>query len=376
MMQDPGTLAGGAVSLPATSHKSVPNSQDRDAAIDFLRAGCILYIVGYWHLVPYTETFPGYANSLTECIKDIALGTFVFCSGLLLAGRRIALTRAAVSAFYMRRVVRIYPLYVVALLLFGAAGLADRTVIMNAILLLPMFNPPAPYTLWFVSMIMTFYLVTPLLVRLAEFPQRYLLTGILLLACAVLVHERIHTLDTRMIQYLPSFFFGIAFKRVAGLERLLRYRAALLLVLMIPAFLLYQLQHGAGAYAAIGRVPAVLVGTLLLFQTTALLVGRYNSRGVLRIAYASFCIYLFHRVIFQLSIDLYYPADGFARLAYLLGVALPATVVISYYAQLAYDRSLQASVAAREPFRKYGTSLTRQSELLRYTTGNCHPFRS
>lgn len=344
MMQDPGTLAGRTVSLPALpaiSHKSAPDGQDRDATIDFLRAGCILYIVGYWHLVPYTDAFPGYANSLTECLKDVALGTFVFCSGLLLAGRRIALTRAAVSAFYMRRVVRIYPLYVVALVLFGAAGLADRTVIVNAILLLSMFNPPAPYTLWFVSMIMTFYLATPFLARLAEFPYRYLLTGILMLVCAVLVHERVHTLDTRFIQYLPCFLFGIAYKRMAGLERLVRPRTALLLVLMIPAFLLYQLQHGAGGSAAMGRIPAVLVGTLLLFQSTTLLARRYNSPGVLRLAYASFCIYLFHRVIFQLSIDLYFPADGVARLAYLLGVALPATVVISYYAQCAYDRSLQ-----------------------------------
>lgn len=87
-----------------TEH-GVPITQARDTAIDVLRAGCILYIVGYWHLVPYTEAFPAYANSVTECLKDIAFGTFVFCSGLLLAGRRIVLDRASIAAFYLRRVI-------------------------------------------------------------------------------------------------------------------------------------------------------------------------------------------------------------------------------------------------------------------------------
>jgi len=311
-------------------------------AIDFLRAACILYIVGYWHLVPYTEAFPGYANSFTECIKDIALGTFVFCSGLLLAGRPIALTRASLAAFYQRRVLRIYPLYVIALLLFGAAGLADRGVLLNAMLLVSMFNPPAPYTLWFVSMIMTFYLVTPLLVRLADFPRLYLLAGFLVIISAVLVYEEIQTLYTRMIQYLPCFLFGIAYKRMVRLEDLIRPRTVMFLTLFIPAFYIYQLQHGAGGDAALGRIPAVLIGTLLLFHSSALLAGRHKALGVLQISYASFCIYLFHRVIFQLSIDLYFPGDGYAQLAYLLGVVLPATVVISYYAQLAYDRSALA----------------------------------
>jgi peptidoglycan/LPS O-acetylase OafA/YrhL len=314
----------------------------RDVSIDLLRAACILYIVGYWHLVPYTEAFPGYANSITEGIKDTALGTFVFCSGVLLAGRPIALMRVSLVAFYQRRVLRIYPLYAIALLLFGAVGLADRDVILNAMLLLSMFKPPAPYTLWFVSMIMTFYLVTPFLVRLADYPRLYLLASLVIILCAVIIHQETHPLDTRLIQYLPCFLVSIAYKRVVRLEQLIRSRAAVLLALFIPAFYLYQLQYGAGSVAALGRIPAVLIGTLLLFHAAALLAGRCNARAVVWVSYASFCTYLFHRVIFQMSIDLYYPAEGYARLVYLLGVVLPATVVISYYAQLAYDRGAQS----------------------------------
>ncbi len=316
----------------------------RDAAIDVLRAGCILYIVGYWHLVPYTEAFPGYANSVTECIKDIALGTFVFCSGLLLAGRRIGLDRASVTAFYLRRVVRIYPLYALALLLFGMAGLADRDVIVNALLLGSMFNPPAPYTLWFVSMIMAFYLVTPLWVRLADSPWHFLATALLLLAAAVFVHERVHALDTRIIQYLPCFLLGILYTRMDAMKRVHVTRESLLLVLFIPVFLLYRAQYGAEPADALGRIPAILVGTLLLFRFAGLYAGRFASPVVLRLAYASFCVYLFHRLVFQWSIDLYFPAAGITRLTYLLAVVLPATLVVAYYTQRAYDYGAQVAV--------------------------------
>jgi len=317
----------------------VPDGQQgRDAAIDFLRGACILYIVGYWHLVPYTNAFPAYANTYTECVKDIALGTFVFCSGLLLAGRRIELTRSGLAAFYLRRVLRIYPLYVIALLLFDLTGLAGKADIVNAVLLLSMFIPPAPYTLWFVTMIMTFYLFTPFLVRLADYPGYYVLGGIALLAAGVLVHGQIHSLDTRIIQYLPCFLLGVAWKRIPGLERLLGARSGLLLALLVVTFLLYRLQHGAGAAAALGRIPAVLAGTLLLYQSVRPLSDRLHSPLIWRLAYASFCIYLFHRLIFRFSSDLYFPDGEYQRLAYLLAVVLPVTVVVAYYVQRVYDR--------------------------------------
>lgn len=316
----------------------------RDAAIDVLRAGCILYIVGYWHLVPYSEAFPGYANSVTECIKDIALGTFVFCSGLLLAGRRIGLDRASVTTFYLRRVLRIYPLYALALLLFGMVGLADRDVIVNALLPISMFQPPAPYTLWFVSMIMTFYLVTPLWVRLADSPRYFLATALLVLAAAVFVHARVHALDTRIIQYLPCFLLGIAYARIAAFKRMLDRSALLSMALFSAAFLLYRTQYSTEAGAALGRIPAILAGTLLLFRFAGQYLGRFGSPTVLHLAYASFCVYLFHRVIFHWSIDLYFPVDGAARLTYLLAVVLPATLLVAYYTQRAYDYGTRVAV--------------------------------
>jgi peptidoglycan/LPS O-acetylase OafA/YrhL len=340
VVKDDGGLNTGEAVSP--QQKPARGGQGRDAAIDFLRAACILYIVGFWHLVPYTQSFPGYANVYTECIKDIALGTFVFCSGLLLAGRPFTMSWPDLAAFYRRRVVRIYPLYLVALLLFGVAGLAGHAVILNAIVLLSMFRPPAPYTLWFVSMIMTFYLVTPLLLWLVRSPRVYLPAGIALLVLGIPVHLYVHPLDTRILQYLPCFLLGIAWQRYPLPEPVYARRFVLLVAGMLVAFLLYRLQHGQELYAALGRIPAILAGTMLLYQFVDRYSGRLQSQLVARMAYASFCIYLFHRLVFHYSIGLYFPDGEYWRLAYLLGVVVPLIVVVSYFTQLFYDRVQRA----------------------------------
>jgi peptidoglycan/LPS O-acetylase OafA/YrhL len=322
-------------------HTAVPAAGTRDPVIDVLRVACILYIVGYWHLVPYTEAFPGYANSVTECIKDIALGTFVFCSGLLLGGRRLGGDHVSVMRFYGRRVLRIYPLYALAVLLFGVSGLAGHDEVVAALLLVSMFDPPAVYTLWFVSMIMTFYLMTPLWMRLAEVPRYFLTHGLFLLAAAVCVHAWIQPLDARIILYLPCFLSGLAYARWPVIGRMLDGLTLPLLAAFCAAFVLARIDFGADALAVVAGIPVVLAGALLVFRFADRYLGRFGSPGVQRLAYAGFCVYLFHRVIFQWSIGLYFPADGLARLVYLLAVVLPVTLAVGYGIQWTYDRGVQ-----------------------------------
>ncbi|MGB5733069.1 MAG: acyltransferase family protein, partial [Thiohalocapsa sp.] len=125
----------------------------RDIGVDFLRAASILYIVGYWHLIPYTEALPGYANLYTASLKFITLATFVFCSGFLLARQPVTLDLSTLRSFYSRRLLRIYPLYFLALLLFLVAAIAPAKQLLDGALLISMFQPPPLPTLWFITMI-------------------------------------------------------------------------------------------------------------------------------------------------------------------------------------------------------------------------------
>ncbi len=57
-----------------------------------------------------------------------------------------------------------------------------------------------------------------------------------------------------------------------------------------------------------------------------------------KLAYVSFCMYLFHRVIFRLLLNLYSPDSNYARVVYLTGLGLPLIFTISFYFQKYYDR--------------------------------------
>ena len=188
-------------------------SSERNNAIDVLRAFCVLYIVGYWHLFPYSSAFPGYANHYTEGLKELVLGAFALSSGYLLAQRDIGLSAREVLSFYRRRLVRIYPLYLLAVILFGVAQIASVEQVIHAALLTSMFTPPALPTLWFITMIMFFYLAAPFLIHVSGRVTGCLLLGGAIWLAFALYHLVVNPIDVRILMYFPAFLFGILLHR-------------------------------------------------------------------------------------------------------------------------------------------------------------------
>lgn len=319
-----------------TVNKVPPDN--RDPGVDLLRAMSMLYIVGYWHLVPYARAYPDYANIVTECLKDISLATFVFCSGLLLASRCFELNLRGLMTFYQRRIVRIYPLYLLSLMLFVGIGLVEWSSVFNAVLLRSMFNPPAPYTLWFISMIMVYYLATPFLVVLAEDWQHYLVVSLALLAALIVYHLRVNEIDTRVILYLPCFLFGIQLAKSKITQIWLKRHRDWMAILLVPSFLLYQNTYDNGSLSStINSIPMLLVGATVVYLQVDRLIAIVPVRACLSIAYASYCMYLFHRPIIFFAINLYFPVGGTSRIFYLVILVLPLVFIVSYYLQKSYD---------------------------------------
>lgn len=314
---------------------------DRNNAIDLLRVLCIVYIVGYWHLIPYTTWLPGYANHITEAIKDIALGTFVFSSGLLLARRDVQLRLGDFLDFYQRRVVRIYPLYLFALLVFGLAGLASAPVILKAALLVSMFAPPAPPTLWFITMIMFFYLLAPLLIWAAHRPARFLILCAGILFCCLAYHYVVLPMDSRLFLFLPSFAAGIYLQRNSHLHQYLHRHRLYLLAALIPAcWLGLPAGNGFDLEVSLLRAPMTLLGAALCVVYAERQFGHLHSPIILKLSYASFGVYLFHRPIFELARRIYFPTDGFDQALYLLLVAVPLSFIVAYWVQKGYDTGM------------------------------------
>ena len=144
-------------------------SHARNAAVDLLRGLRMLYIVGFWHLMTYTDAFPGYSNPVTKHLTVAILAVFVFVSGLCVAASFERGGRDS-GVFYRKRFVRIYPLFLLAAILFFVAHLTNPAALLRAIFLLSPLVGKQPPTLWFIANLCLYYLLLPVIAgRSADF---------------------------------------------------------------------------------------------------------------------------------------------------------------------------------------------------------------
>ena len=124
----------------------------RNQAIDLLRGGSMLYIVGFWHLLGYVDGIDGYKNAVTYRLTIAVLGLFTLMAGCL-AGRREVRGGADLLRYYRDRAVRILPPYALALVLFVPTGLLQWPDVGRGLLLLPAFDGQPLRTLWHVNVL-------------------------------------------------------------------------------------------------------------------------------------------------------------------------------------------------------------------------------
>ena len=310
----------------------------RNTAIDLIRGASVLYIVGYWHLFNYTGAFPGYYNPLTLRLTVIILAVFVLVSGYLIGAKAIDPGRNNIVNFYKTRLLRIYPPFLLAILLFYFLNIADIPTLAKSAALLSMFVGPAPPTLWFVTMILLFYIVAPLLIHLSGNVTRYVLVCALLVTGMLVGATLLNTVDARLVIYCPAFVAGVL---------LARHKVWLYGMNMGVMALLFVASVGisAGNIAPVEHsflsIPLALVGSLLVLAVAAKSeerVGRYGS--ITFLSYASFFMYLFHRPVYAVLRRMYFPTSGALQIVYLVAVCLPCIVAVSAMAQRAYDRLL------------------------------------
>ena len=181
----------------------------RKAPIDVMRAVSMLYIVGFWHLLDYTKVVRWHYNPVTYRLTIGALSLFVLISGFLTGRKDGDLGRGEIWRFYKTRFWRIYLPFVIASGLFLAAGINDTLVLVKGVTLVAMLLAPAPWTLWFVSMIALFYLIAPLLIGLRENEVAYIVLCTAIVGAMILYQAETGRMDMRLILYFPCFAAGI-----------------------------------------------------------------------------------------------------------------------------------------------------------------------
>jgi len=312
----------------------------RRTDLDALRGFAILYIVGFWHLRGYSDALSFLKTPATLFLTRLVLGLFTFVSGYLMAAQYTFSDGSQVLAFYRRRFVRIYPLYLAALSGFLALGLVELQSVIPAALLVNTLLDVHVMTLWFVSMLAILYLLTPVYLYRFSLARTALLTGALW-AVLVIVHETTDLVDPRLPQYLVSFVAGIVLAHRPRWEKRVQSGSALVACALIlgVTFMLFDRKENPLQIALVdGAILASIPLCLALGQTLA---GWMPQQALSALSYAGFVTYLVHRMTFELGVRLYQPAGLAGSILYLGGIVLPLTFLAGFGIQKGYDRVIQ-----------------------------------
>lgn len=309
----------------------------RDHSLDIARASAMLYIIVLWHLIGYTSAFSlvPYGG---EYITSVFLGLFFVISGYLLDAKYRITDPGALKRFVDSRVLRIVPLYALALGTFVILGYCTPRTALLALFGLSVFIPPQPTTLWFVAMLLIFYLcflVSGRRYRYVAWAAFY--------ALVVTAAQFYNGIDSRLILYFPCFVFGIFLHERGRSTRITRGGVALF-CLTIAALLLPKAPHPF--VQTVLTISLAVSGAVTILALCSRLA---RNRGVIAvtgfIAYSSMVAYLFHRQIMHVFIYFYWPEQPYVQLLYVLFLCTPVVILFGYAGQKLYDLCLHALTA-------------------------------
>ena len=315
--------------------------ENRNIGIDLLRGLCIIYIVCFWHMLNYTNAVPNYNNIVTYRITWIILATFVFISGYFIGQGAFEIKKQYIVSFYTKKVIRIYPLYLSSIMLFMYLGLLDLKTSIKAILMVSMFLRPSPPTLWFVTMIMTFYIISPVLIFACKNIKliTIIIMYVIFSSLCMLYYYFTFFLDVRIIMYLPAFIFGL-FVAINGESKVDNKYLFIALFIGILGILISFLSNTQ--YIAVNWLLATMMVTIFpYFLFIAFRKIPFHNikiiRLVISLSYSSYCMYLFHRPIYVFFTEKYFPSSDSLQLIYLLVFCFPCIAIFSFSVQKLYD---------------------------------------
>ena len=136
----------------------------RKPEFDCIRALCMVWIVAVWHMAYYVPQISFVENSMmARKITNGVLATFMFCSGMF-CGREGINNLQEVKNFYIKRFIRIYPLFFVSCVSMLILGSFSRRTFIFTVSGLAYITGERPLTIWFLSMLIFFYVLTPVII--------------------------------------------------------------------------------------------------------------------------------------------------------------------------------------------------------------------
>lgn len=184
---------------------------------DVLRSLAVIWIIAIWHLANYfnAHSFLGEItnNELCRNVTYIMLSLFMFLSGLFTNTKFENIND--VKGFYLKKVKRFYPLYVLATLTLYITPTPHDMSFYTSLgqLIMSLFGVStllnnAPSTLWFMDMLLFFIMITPVL----TWKNNKVREIIVMSAIFILIYvasRKMNVIDSRFLRYSPFYFGGL-----------------------------------------------------------------------------------------------------------------------------------------------------------------------
>ena len=315
-------------------------NKDRILFLDTARSLAMLWIVCYWHVKDYvevSETREALSLFGDFYITDVMLGLFMFLSGFFMAKYTFTHERD-IANFYKKRLTRFYLLYALsAILLFiigfnRGFGLLITTLTVSSTYILPQ-----PQTLWFLSMLASFYILTPLLLK--DDCKVLIVRSLQIFSGGVILHLLLPKgIDTRFFWCFPLYCIGIYFGKKRRLMNLITTKTIGISSTMILIVLLILLQN----YYQNNLLLHYLVlpfGIISILNISKFITKLPIEKVIEIIAYCSMCAYIFHRVFYSVLKKVIYGIIGYDfSYPFCFMVFIPVCLIGSYLIQMSYDR--------------------------------------
>lgn len=318
----------------------------REYRFDVVRVVCMTYLVTFVHLYQYiypegrmTSWQPASIGMAHAC-----LGVFTFVSGYLL-GTKYSFGQegnTTVWLFYKKRLLRIFPLFLLASLALWLIDFNDTASTLNGILCISPFVDPKPMTLYYIPVILWCYLITPLLSRHG---LRWRLTGSLLVV-VLLVAARYFfpSIDNRFVFNVFFYMVGLVtapcfdWKSHTPYGNAFKTAAVLTFVCLLAYGISHSLFDSNAAQMALGALGVFVI--LFVCEAISHLLFSPTRRGtlILIVSYASMATYMFHRFFYWAAERIWNPTDTTVKWLFMIVVVYPLILLFSWAIQKLYDK--------------------------------------
>lgn len=194
---------------------------------DILRSIAVIWIIAVWHFSNYFSSTSSFGqiinNEICKNITFIMLSLFMFLSGLFTNLDKIV-DKESVRRYYMKKVKRFYPLYMIAAVTLYFTTFPSLmsfytgpSQLFLSLLGIATLTNNAPSTLWFMDMLLFFILITPLFGCKRTVKYRMLLM-IISYVLFYFLSRKTNIIDTRFVRYMPFYMLGLLFTPYKFLE--------------------------------------------------------------------------------------------------------------------------------------------------------------